>query len=79
MRPGIHPVMHRVTVVLRNGASIDVLSTVPRSAPYFLREVGPLRCDMHDRAQWPCRRMLPYSGSRLTGRWHGICRCAPRG
>jgi hypothetical protein len=51
MRPGIHPVMHRITVVLRNGASIDVLSTVPRSAPYFLREVGSSQTDMHDGTQ----------------------------
>lgn len=38
-RPGIHPLMHRVTVVLRNGASIEVMSAVPRAAPYFLRQV----------------------------------------
>lgn len=37
-RPGIHPIMHRVTVVLRNGASIEVMSAVPRAAPYFLRQ-----------------------------------------
>ena len=57
-------VMHRITVVLRNGASIDVLSTVPRSAPYFLREVGWAVFDMHDCNQWLCTRMLPYFGRR---------------
>ena len=32
--------MHHMTVVLRNGASVQMPTAVPRTAPYFLRQVG---------------------------------------
>lgn len=38
-KKGIHPMMHMMTVVLRNGASIRVPTTIPRETPLFLRQV----------------------------------------
>ena len=38
-RPGIHYVLRDVTVVLRNGASVQMKTTVQREAPYRLKVV----------------------------------------
>mmetsp|Transcript_3712 Transcript_3712/g.10746 ORF Transcript_3712/g.10746 Transcript_3712/m.10746 type:complete len:100 (-) Transcript_3712:444-743(-) len=35
---GIHPMLYQMTVVLRNGASIQVPTTIPRASPLFLKE-----------------------------------------
>ena len=35
----MHPLLHRVTVVMRNGASFQLATTMERTTPYFLREV----------------------------------------
>ena len=39
VRKGVHPLLHRVTVVMRNGASFQLATTMERTTPYFLREV----------------------------------------
>ena len=41
-KKGIHPMLYQMTVVLRNGASIQMPTTIPRSTPLFLREVQAL-------------------------------------
>lgn len=38
VRAGIHPVLNRVTVIMRNGASFQMATTMERTTPYFLRE-----------------------------------------
>ena len=40
VRAGIHPILNRVTVIMRNGASFQMATTMERTTPYFLREVG---------------------------------------
>ncbi len=42
VRKGVHPLLHRVTVVMRNGASFQLATTMERTTPYFLREVCTL-------------------------------------
>lgn len=39
VRPGLQPMLHRVTVIMRNGASFQMATTMERTTPYFLREV----------------------------------------
>ena len=43
VRKGVHPLLHRVTVVMRNGASFQLATTMERTTPYFLREVPTLQ------------------------------------
>ena len=50
VRKGVHPLLHRVTVVMRNGASFQLATTMERTTPYFLREVRGWSCRV---LAWP--------------------------
>lgn len=37
-KKGLHPVMHMMKVVLKNGATINYPTTIPRNIPYVLQK-----------------------------------------
>jgi hypothetical protein len=42
VQKGIHPLLNTLRVVMRNGASFTIQTTLRRSAPYMLQTVGAL-------------------------------------
>lgn len=68
VRKGIHPLLKRMTVVFRNGASIRVPTVANKPAPYILQTVSGVRCDV-------------FGGEQIlaASAWDGSMKCACAG